>query len=129
MTLLESLRAMRSKAPGRPAHFVLLYVPPAEPRVVVGDLEFDGRMWSFRYSEEYKLRRDLRAIEGMDDINRIYRSSVLFPFFAVRIPDVDRDDVRRRLEEDRVRDPEPADMLRIFGRHVVSSPAFELVPA
>jgi hypothetical protein len=33
-----------------------------------------------------------------------------------------------RLAKDRVVDPEPADLLRIFGQRVVSSPAFELVP-
>ena len=85
-------------------------------------------MWTFAYSDEYKRRDDLRPIEGFDDIERVYRSSVLFPFFAVRIPDIDRKDVRMRLASERVVDPEPADLLRIFGQRVVSSPAFELVP-
>jgi HipA-like protein len=119
---------MRSKSSGKRACFELRYDPPDGERVTVGHLEYEGRMWTFVYSPEYKRRADLRPIEGFDDIERTYRSSVLFPFFAVRIPDVDRNDVRMRLAKDRVIDPEPADLLRIFGQRVVSSPAFELVP-
>ena len=129
MSLLETLKAMRSRPAHKAAQFVLLYSPPAERPVTVGHLQFDGSMWTFGYDDEYKRRRDLRPIEGFDELMRTYRSSVLFPFFAVRIPDVDRDDVKRKLQEDRVRDPEPTDLLRLFGRRVVSSPAFELVPA
>ena len=129
MSLLDTLRSMRSKPSSKPARFILRYVPPAESIVTVGELEFDGTMWTFSYADEYKQRRDLRPIEGFDEIGKVYRSSILFPFFAVRIPDIDREDVKRRLKEDRVSDPEPTDLLRIFGRRVVSSPAFELVPA
>lgn len=97
--------------------------------VSVGYLDYDGKVWTFSYDEAYKRRPDLRSIEGFDELERIYQSPVLFPFFAVRIPDADRPDVRRRLEAERVRDPHPTDLLRLFGRRVVSSPAFELVPA
>jgi HipA-like protein len=97
--------------------------------VTVGELDFDGSMWTFRYDDEYKRHDELRPIEGFDDVQKVYRSSVLFPFFAVRIPDIEREDIKRRLEKDRIRDPEPTDLLRIFGRRVVSSPGFELLPA
>jgi len=128
MTLLDTLRKMLLRPGHKPAKFVLRYLPPAGPSVTVGHLEFDTQMWTFRYDDEYKKRSDLRPIEGFDDLARVYRSSVLFPFFAVRIPDVDREDVKRKLREEHVRHSEPTDLLRIFGRRVASSPAFELVP-
>lgn len=128
MSLLETLKAVRSKPAKKQACLELRYAPPSETPVVVGTLEYDGGMWIFTYSEAYKARPDLRPIEGSDDVARVYRSSVLFPFFAVRIPDTERSDVRMRLAQARVRNPEPTDLLRIFGRRVVSSPAFELVP-
>jgi hypothetical protein len=127
VSLLETLKRLRPAR--KPPRFVLRYVPPAGEHVTVGQLEFLGGTWTFRYDDEYKKRRDLRPIEGFGDLEKVYSSSVLFPFFAVRIPDADRDDVRRKLDEEHVRDPEPTDMLRIFGRSVVSSPAFELLPA
>jgi HipA-like protein len=109
---------------------VLLYTPSSDTQIKVGELEFDGEAWTFKYSDEYKQRRaELRPIEGLDDVDLVYRSTRLFPFFAVRIPDAHRTDVKRELERAHVKDPNPVDLLRLFGRHVVSSPAFELVPA
>jgi len=129
MTLLQSLRRTLRAGAGRPARFQLVYAEPDTAPVTVGYLRFDGRAWTFMYSDEYKRRPDLRPIEGMDDLDKAYQSTVLFPFFAVRIPDADRKDIRQRLEAERVSDPEPADLLRMFGRRVVSSPTFELLPA
>jgi HipA-like protein len=127
MTLAKLLGITRGGS-SAPAHFTLRYLPEGEPPVTVGYLDFDGQAWSFRYDDDYKRRSDLRPIEGFDAVERVYRSSVLFPFFAVRIPDVTRGDVKRRLEKDRIRHPGTADLLRLFGRRVVSSPAFELLP-
>lgn len=86
-----------------------------------GSLEYDGKMWQFGYAEEYKRRQDPRPLEGFDDVSRVYRSSLLFPFFAVRIPDAERSDVRIKLAKHKVTDPDPTDLLRICGRRVVSS--------
>ncbi len=119
---------MRSRPSQKRGRFELRYAPIGEQPVSVGELEFDGKMWTFAYSEEYKRRRDLRPIEGFDELDRVYRSSLLFPFFAVRIPDSHRGDVRMKLAKHKVRDPQATDLLRIFGRRVVSSPAFELIP-
>jgi len=129
MSLLEAFRAIGSLQSQKPARFTLWYRPPSEGPVTVGHLEFDSRMWSFWYDKEFKARGDLRPLEGFDELERVYRSSVLFPFFVVRIPDLDRRDVKRRLREEHISKPDPADLLRIFGRRVASSPAFELVPS
>lgn len=128
MSLLDTLKAMRLKPSQKPARFELRYAPVGEESVSVGELRFDGKMWTFAYAEEYKRRHDLRPLEGFDELDRVYRSSLLFPFFAVRIPDSDRGDVRMKLAKYKVRDPQITDLLRIFGRRVVSSPAFELIP-
>jgi hypothetical protein len=98
MSLVNTLRAMRSRPSQKAAGFVLLYAPPGEHPVTVGRLHFDGSLWTFWYDDEYKQRSDLRPIEGFDHVEKVYRSSVLFPFFAVRIPDPERNDVKRRLE-------------------------------
>jgi HipA-like protein len=106
-----------------------VYSPPKGPSVKVGRLDFDGELWTFRYEDEYKTRTDLRPIEGFVDLEKVYRSPVLFPFFAVRIPHEDRADVRRKLDADNISERDTIDLLRLFGRHVVSSPAFQLIPA
>ena len=127
MSLFRSLQAMIGRS-SRPAQFSLKYHQEKDLIVEVGTLTFDGSAWEFSYSGEYKTRSDLRPIEGFDEVDKVYRSTVLFPFFAVRVPDVERADVQRKLQMDHIKHPETADLLRIFGRRVVSSPAFELVP-
>jgi HipA-like protein len=110
------------------ARFRLKYVPPEGGKsVVVGHLLFEGGQWSFSYDPEYRHRSDLRPIEGFDDMGKVYRQKALFPFFAVRVPPEDRPDVRRRLEQDHVEEPDTTDLLRMFGRRAAASPAFELV--
>ncbi len=129
MRLVRTLWARRRQHADRVARFVLFYTPPNDASLTVGTLDFDGQVWTFEYHDEYRARRDLRPLEGFDDLDRVYRSTALFPFFAVRIPDVDRQDIRRQLREADLADPEASDLLRFFGRHAASSPAFELVPA
>src|SRR5437762_1181956 len=125
MSLLDTLREMRSRpSSDKVTRFILRYDPPTELPVTVGHLAFDGKRWTFHYDADYKQRSDLRPIEGFDEIEKVYQSSVLFPFFAVRIPDASRNDVRRTLDELRIRKPDSVDLLRVFGRRVVSSPAF-----
>ncbi|HXK39220.1 MAG TPA: HipA N-terminal domain-containing protein [Candidatus Paceibacterota bacterium] len=95
--------------------------------MIVGHLSLDDGEWSFQYDPDYRRRRDLRPLEGLDDLEKVYRSKTLFPFFAVRVPDEQRPDVRRRLEAEKITTPDESDLLRIFGRRAAASPAFELV--
>jgi HipA-like protein len=123
-------RMMRRKPEHKSGRLSLWYHPSAKDKpVTVGYLTFEAGWWTFKYDPDYQRRPDLRPIEGFDDVTKVYRSKVLFPFFAVRIPDKTRLDVRQRLEEQQIRDPETSDLLRIFGRRAVASPSFELVEA
>lgn len=129
---MEWLRGLLRRTQGdvgsRRATFDLFYGSPDGDRVLVGRLHFDGTEWTFAYSPEFRQRTDLRPLEGFDDVHHVYRSRTLFPFFAVRIPDEDRSDVKRALAAEGIERPSPADMLRLFGRKNVASPAYELQP-
>lgn len=112
------------------AEFVLVYVPSGESSVTVGHLSYDGHEWTFQYDDEYKNRRsELRPIEGFDEFDKVYRSSVLFPFFSVRIPDIKRPDVIGRLKEKRVTEPGQAELLKMFGARAAASPSYKLLPS
>jgi len=124
----EALRRMLGKKRGsKSAHFRLDYAPAGGRSVTVGYLSLEDGWWTFKYDSDYRRRSDLRPIEGFDDLDRIYRSKVLFPFFAVRVPDEHRTDIQRRLAEKDIKDPDTSDLLREFGRRAAASPAFELV--
>lgn len=130
MSLRKFLQSVLPQRARPPVRFELRYVPRGEDAVAVGVLTFAQDRWIFEYDEEFKrLRGTLRPIEGFRDLDKVYESRVLFPFFAVRIPDLDRKDVQRVLEARHISDPDLPDLLRIFGRRALSSPAFELIPA
>jgi hypothetical protein len=120
------LRRTKGDTGSRRATFDLSYGSPGGDRVLVGRLHFGGTEWTFAYSPDFQQRSDLRPLEGFDDKHHVYRSRALFPFFAVRIPDEDRSDVKRTLAAEGIERPSPADMLRLFGRKNVASPAYEL---
>jgi len=124
--LLQPILSQRSRTPVR---FELRYAPRDAKAIAVGVLTFERGRWTFQYQDEFKRHRTtLHPIEGFDDLDRVYESEVLFPFFAVRIPDIDRSDVKRALDQAQLTDPDLPDLLRMFGRRALSSPAFELVP-
>src|SRR5262245_44862227 len=105
-------RMMRRKPEHKSVRFSLWYHSSDTVKpVAVGYLTFETGWWIFKYDPDYQRRPDLRPIEGFDDATKVYRSKVLFPFFAVRIPDRTRSDVRQRLEEEQIRDPETSDLL------------------
>ena len=99
--------------------------------MTVGHLGFDGRTWTFRYDDDFKHHNELRPIEGFHSVDKTYESSVLFPFFRVRIPDIHRSDIAQELKQRKKRIPgvEQVDLLEIFGKRVASSPAYKLIPA
>jgi HipA-like protein len=99
----------------------------AKPAITVGHLTYDDGVWSFFYDDAFKQHKDLRPLDGFPDIDRVYRSQLLFPFFAVRIPDRGRADVEARLAKEAIAEPDAVDLLRIFGRRIVSSPGLLLL--
>jgi hypothetical protein len=128
MRLRKLLRPVFSK-PRTPVRFELRYAPAGQEPLRVGSLTYQEGRWTFVYDDAFKARRDaLHPIEGFDDVDQKYESTTLFPFFAVRIPDIERIDVRRTLEQAHLTNPDVPDLLALFGRRALSSPAFELIP-
>lgn len=93
----------------------------------VGTLERRDHAWRFGYTDAFRARTDLRPIANFPDVERTYESETLWPFFALRIPNVDSEAVRRVAEHDRVDVTSEVDLLRRFGRETISNP-FALVP-
>jgi hypothetical protein len=93
----------------------------------IGALSVEGDEYVFRYDPGFAAKPVAEPIFGFPDLTREYRSTRLWPFFEVRMPPVDRPDVREVLARD---DIEPTDTLAVLGRlsaRAVASPyRFEL---
>jgi hypothetical protein len=86
-----------------------------------------GGIWELEYTAQFKAQTRLLPIVCFPDVNKVYRSGKLWPFFSVRIPSIARPEVQRTVREEHLDYDNVAAMLRRFGRKSVADP-FELRP-
>ncbi len=107
-------------APDVEAEF-LLYLD----NLVVGTLKVVDSTWQFTYSDEFKLKTDLRPIVEFPDLDQVYENDELWQFFASRIPSMEQPDVERAMLKDEIEDDDVIALLRRFGKRTITNP-FEL---
>ena len=101
-----------------------IYRQTPDGRYLVGRLSREQDEFVFRYDSDY----GEEPISAFPQIDQEYRSQHLWPFFAVRIPPIDREDMRkeilaRSLEEDQI-----IEILGSVAKVSVTNPyEFELV--
>lgn len=125
-TLHRELRAWGTEPPRARAvtgsATVEVSVMTRDGKKVIGALWKDGNQFVFRYDPKFVRSTDAQPISAFPDLDEEYRREELWPFFAVRLPPVDREDVRKVLERRHI--PE-SDVLRLLGEvsgRGVSSP-------
>ena len=99
------------------ATFVLRY-----GSLPVGMLSVCDGVWRFEYSPEFKKRSDLRPIVEFPDLDRVYESEDLWPFFAVRVPSLEQPAIRNIARHEAIDVSSEVQLLRRFGRRTVSNP-------
>lgn len=83
--------------------------------------------WQLLYTEDFKNQERVAPLVPFPDVNKVYRSRELWPFFSVRIPSIARPEVKRTVREEKLDYDDVAAMLRRFGRKSIADP-FELRP-
>lgn len=99
---------------------VLLPRDEGEP-VLVGELVRDDGEFIFRYSPEY-VSTEMKPLRPFPSFNREYRSDVLWPFFAVRIPSQKRPEVRQIIDREHIDEDDQIRLLQRLGTRTVSNP-------
>ena len=56
--------------------------------LLVGVLLYEDGTWSFTYSDEYKAQDKLDPLVNFPNLDQVYKSDQLWPFFASRLPGV-----------------------------------------
>lgn len=87
----------------------------------IGELIYDSATWKFSYSDDFKNHNSLQPIADFPDIQKIYVSDVLWPFFASRIPSLNRSRVKKLIEKEGIEETD-LNLLRRFGRRTVVNP-------
>lgn len=81
----------------------------------------DGR-WRFQYTKVFKKQSKVAPLIGFSDVNRVYKSAELWPFFISRILAVSRTAVRAILTEEDIDEHNLAALLARFGRKTIANP-------
>lgn len=97
--------------------FVLLY-----GEAVIGFLESEKGHWKFYYSNEFKKNTELSHIVGFPDLNKVYVSDELWPFFKIRIPGLGQPRVRKTIEKENIAPDDELALLKRFGKQSISNP-------
>ncbi len=94
----------------------------------VGTLSRDDGEWTFEYSMLFRNQRQVKPIVDFPQLDREYRSTELWPFFALRIPSLTQAHVQQYLLSQGRTAADAADLMQEFGRRSIANP-FVLEPA
>lgn len=91
-------------------------------KIDIGYLEYSDEKWKFNYSDAFRNQDKIHRIVGFSDLNKIYESDILWPFFKVRIPGLKQPLIKDILEKEKIDKNNEVDLLKRFGRNNVSNP-------
>lgn len=86
----------------------------------IGTLTLNNGLWSFAYSPEFQSQDIISPIVGFPDKHKTYQSNLLFPFFASRIPSLQRLKLQKIIPPDFPEDE--VALLEKFGRQSITNP-------
>lgn len=88
----------------------------------IGYLKFADGLWFFTYSEEFKMQTKYNRLTGFSDVNKVYKSEELWPFFKIRIPGLKQPMVKDIIRTENLDESDEAILLRRFGKKTMSNP-------
>ena len=101
---------------------VWVCLPTGQKRMHVGTLSCEEGEYVFAYSPEFKQQTEIPPISAFPDVGDPYRSPELWPFFQVRVPPLDRDDVRELLAAKGIRASDLLGLLVEVSARAATSP-------
>jgi len=104
------------------ASFGLLY-----NNLPIGVLELKNGIWKFYYSEPFKRQSDIAPLVDFPDVDKVYESEDLWPFFVSRIPSTNRPSVKEVIDKEHIDAGDLAALLGRFGKKTITNP-FQLNP-
>ena len=85
---------------------------------LVGRLYREQDEFVFRYAPGY----DMEPISAFPEIEKEYRSKLLWPFFAVRIPPMDREDMQKKISSHSLEKDQVIEILGSVAKVSVTNP-------
>lgn len=91
--------------------------------ITIGQLYCKDGLWHFKYDDEFKKIKDqYYTITGFSDVDKVYVSEILWPFFQIRIPGLGQPLIKEIIEKEGLDKNNELEMLKRFGKKVISNP-------
>lgn len=115
--------ALREASPRRARARVQVFGPtPNDQRALIGELTNEAGEYVFRYDTQYAASDDYPALVAFPDKQREYRSRILWPFFDVRLPPLNRADVQHLIQERKLDTGDTLRLLAELGHRTIANP-------
>jgi HipA-like protein len=94
--------------------------------IPVGTLSCEKGDWYFKYTDEFKQHtEEYNLITGFPDLEKTYKSEMLWPFFQVRIPGLKQPAIQEILKNEKIDKENEVELLKRFGQKTISN-SYEL---
>lgn len=91
--------------------------------LIIGTLHYKDGMWEFKYSDEFKKQSHIyNLITGFPNLNKVYKSESLWPFFLTRIPGLKQPAVIEILNRENIDKNNECQLLKRFGKKSINNP-------
>lgn len=91
--------------------------------LVVGKLSCENGTWNFQYSSEFKEKSEkYKPIVGFPDLDKVYKSDTLWPFFRIRIPGLKQPLIKEILQQENIDVRNEVALLKRFGERTIANP-------
>ena len=88
----------------------------------MGNLKFLDNQWLFEYSELFKKQTEITPLIDFPDIDKIYKSEALWPFFSHRIPSLRQPKIQEYISKHPLESKDTVKLLTVFGEYSVNNP-------
>ena len=109
---------MQASADSSPERALSIYRHTPNESCLVGRLFREQEELVFRYADGFKLE----PISAFPDKDKEYRSKALWPFFAVRIPPMDREDMQKQISSGSLEKDQVLEILGSVAKVSVTNP-------
>lgn len=94
--------------------------------LTIGSLTLRDGVWEFEYSPEFRAQPSneigVQPLVDFPDVEKVYRSPDLWPFFLARIPSVSQPRVLEEIERRGLDQKSASQLLRAFGERSIANP-------
>jgi hypothetical protein len=88
----------------------------------IGTLRLHEGIWSFEYSDEFRMQSEVKPLVAFEDVDRKYEADSLWPFFIARIPSIAQPDVLETIQREGLDEHSDVQLLRRFGKRTIANP-------